>query len=219
MGRHLFADRNEAGRALGDALEGYRGSDVVVLALPRGGVPVGFEIAKHLTAPLDVIIVRKIGTPAREELAMGAVASGGVLVRNEHVIAAVGVDEATFAQLAEQKHREVSDRERLFRGEKEPISVRGNVVIVVDDGIATGSTITAALQALKQLKPSRIVVAVPVAPPEAVAAMGELADEVLCLETPTPFMAVGSWYRDFRQVPDDEVRRLLAVSGGHGTGR
>jgi putative phosphoribosyl transferase len=210
MHNAYFSDRREAGRALAEALDAYSESDdVVVLALPRGGVPVGFEVAQRLNAPLDVIVVRKIGTPGHQELAMGAVASGGALVRNEQVISSMGVSEASFDRVADQKHREVRDREHLFRGDRDPLAVKDKVVIVIDDGIATGSTIIAAIQALKQLEPARVVAAVPVAPPEAVADLSELADEVVALKTPTPFMAVGAWYDSFPQVPDTEVIRLL----------
>jgi putative phosphoribosyl transferase len=210
MHNAYFADRAEAGRVLAEALDAYSETDdVVVLALPRGGVPIGFEVARRLNLPLDVIVVRKIGTPGQQELAMGAVASGGALVRNEHVISSLRIDEATFDRVADQKRREVRDREQLFRGDSEPIAVKGKVVIVVDDGVATGSTIIAALRALRHLEPARVIAAVPVAPPDAVAALSEIADEVVALETPTPFMAVGSWYGSFPQVPDNEVIRLL----------
>jgi putative phosphoribosyl transferase len=205
-----FSDRIEAGRALAETLHDFfESDDVVVLALPRGGVPVGFEVARRLNVPLDVIVVRKIGTPGQQELAMGAVASGGALVRNEHVISSMRIDEATFDRMADQKRREVRDREQLFRGDREPLAVKEKVVIVVDDGVATGSTIIAALRALRQLGPARAIVAVPVAPPDTVAALSEIADEVVALETPTPFLAVGHWYQDFPQVPDNEVIRLL----------
>jgi len=208
----VFTDRSHAGQELADALEWRGGFDgAVIVALPRGGVPVGFEVARRLDAPLDVIVVRKLGTPGHEELAMGAVASGDIVVRNEGVISASGVDDETFETIATHKRNEVRDRDRLFRGNREPLAVKGKTVVVVDDGIATGSTIRAALRALRQLGPKRIVVAVPVAPPDTVSALLDLADDVLCLHTPTPFMAVGSWYRDFTQVPDNEVRRLLAT--------
>jgi putative phosphoribosyl transferase len=158
---------------------------------------------------IDVIVVRKIGAPGHQELAMGAVASGGALVRNEQVISSMGISQASFDRVADQKRREVRDREQLFRGDRDPLVVDEKTVIVVDDGIATGSTITAAIRALKQLEPARVIAAVPVAPPDAVAALSEIADEVVALKTPTPFMAVGSWYGSFPQVPDDEVIRLL----------
>ena len=208
-----FADRTDAGRALAKALESYTETeDVVLLALPRGGVPVGFEVSQRLNVPLDVIIVRKIGTPGHQELAMGAVSSGGALVRNEDVIRSMGVDEATFDRVADRRFREVRDREHLFRGGRAPLDVKEKVVVVIDDGIATGSTITAAIQALRQLQPAHVIAAVPVAPPDTVAALSEIADEVVALKTPTPFMAVGSWYGSFPQVPDEDVKRLLAES-------
>jgi putative phosphoribosyl transferase len=210
MHKAYFADRREAGLALAEALDAHSDTDdVVVLALPRGGVPVGYEVARHLNAPLDVIVVRKIGTPGHQELAMGAVASGGALFRNEQVISSTGINEGAFNQVADQKHREVRDREHLFRGDRDPLAVRGKVVIVIDDGIATGSTITAAIQALRQIEPARVIAAVPVAPPATVAVLSEIADDVVALKTPTPFMAVGHWYQDFPQVPDKKVIRLL----------
>lgn len=210
MNRVAFADRAEAGAALSDALHRYAGrDDVVVLALPRGGVPIGFEVARRLDAPLDVVVVRKIGAPGHEELAMGAVASGGSIVRNDRVIAHMNVDEATFAHAAKQKRREVRAREERFRGDRDALSVTGHTVLVVDDGIATGSTARAALGAIRGLGPARLVLAVPVAPPDVIPGLQDVADEVVCLQTPRAFMSVGSWYRAFPQVPDDEVRRLL----------
>jgi putative phosphoribosyl transferase len=213
MHRARFSDRIEAGQALAEALHDFSdGDDVVVLALPRGGVPVGFEVARGLNAPLDVIVVRKIGAPGQQELAMGAVASGGVIVRNESVLSAMRVDEATFSEAAEQKRLEVRERDTLFRGARDELAVSGKVVIVVDDGIATGSTVSAAVHALKQLEPARVVVAVPVASTEAVNALESLADDTVVLKTPTPFMAVGHWYDSFPQVPDKEVLRLLRTA-------
>jgi putative phosphoribosyl transferase len=210
MRNAYFSDRTHAGQALASALDIYSGrDDVVLLALPRGGVPVAHEVALRLEAPLDVIVVRKIGAPGHQELAMGAVASGGVVVRNQQVIEAMGVDDETFANMAERMRREVRDRDVLFRGGRSPLGVTGKVVIVIDDGIATGSTITAALRAVKQLEPDSLVVAVPVASAEAVDSLAPLADKVLSLETPSPFISVSSWYDSFPQLPDKEVRRLL----------
>lgn len=207
----VFSDRVDAGRTLAEALERYQGRpDVMIIALPRGGVPVGFEVARRLDVPLDVIVVRKLGAPGHEELAMGAVASGGIVVRNDDVISMMGIDDHAFTTAVAAKRHEVEERERLFRGETEAIAIRDKVVIVVDDGVATGSTISAALSGLRQLEPAGLVVAVPVAPPEAVAALSGLADDVVALRTPSPFHAVGFWYRDFRQVPDSEVHRLLS---------
>lgn len=215
MQNERFEDRIAAGRALAAELEAYKGlEDVVVHALPRAGVPVGFEVAKHLGVPLDVTVVRKLGAPGHEEVAMGAITSGGVLVRNESVIRSVGIDDTTLERIADREHEEALSRERRFRGDREIPSVEGKTVIVVDDGIATGSTIRAAVRALRRRRPARIVVAIPVAPPGVDRELRELADEVHCLRTPSPFIAVGAWYEDFRQTTDDEVRELLDRAAG-----
>lgn len=213
----LFTDRSHAGRELAGAIES-RGEfdEAVVVALPRGGVPVGYEVACRLGVPLDVIVVRKLGSPGHEELAMGAVASGGIVVRNQGVMDAGGVDDETFQRIVERKQLEVRDRDRLLRGDRPPLAIDAKAAIVVDDGVATGSTINAAIRGLRQLNPKRIVVAVPVAPPETVSALLTLADDVLCLHTPTPFVAVGAWYQDFTQVADKEVRRLLTAAESPG---
>lgn len=211
MGRSYqpFENREEAGRLLAAELGAYEDHDAVVMALPRGGVPVAFEVAKTLRAPLDVVVVRKVGVPGHEELAMGAVASGGVLVRNEEVIAGLGIREETIEAAAEDKRREVSIRERAFRGDRETPDLEGRTVIVVDDGIATGSTMRASLLALRRRGPDRLVVAVPVASRTACEEMRELADDVICLIATDDLIAVGQWYRDFEQVPDPEVVELL----------
>lgn len=204
-----FRNRHEAGRRLAEELTQYEDEGVVVIALPRGGVPVGFEIAKRLAAPLDVVVVRKVGVPRHEELAMGAVASGGVLVRNDDVIDALGIDGDVIEAAAETKRAEVSNRERAFRGERETPDLDGRTVIVVDDGIATGSTMRASLRALRQSGADRLVVAVPVASETACREMKELADEVICLVATDQLIAVGQWYLDFDQVSNEEVVELL----------
>lgn len=208
-----YQDRAHAGRVLAEELSRYshRG-DVVVLALPRGGVPVGFEVARALGAPLDVFVVRKLGVPGQEELAMGAIASGGVRVLNEEVLALAGVDRATLEYVTERERRELARREAVYRAGRPPAEVKDKVAIVVDDGLATGASMRAAVMALRNLGPARIVVAVPVAPPDTCLALEVLADEMVCPLKPEPFYAVGSWYDDFRQTTDDEVRALLEAS-------
>jgi len=203
-------DRKAAGRALADLLvDRYRHQDVIVLALPRGGVPVAFEIAKALDAPLDVLNIRKLGVPFQPELAMGAIASGGIRVMNSEVIRLARVDREIIEEVISIESRELERRERLYRGDRARPALTHRCVIIVDDGAATGATMDAAIQAARQLGPARIVLALAVAPPEIVAMLEEDADEVLCLATPAPFFAIAPWYRDFRQVTDDEVRALL----------
>jgi predicted phosphoribosyltransferase len=205
-----FRDRTEAGQRLAAELGRYAGrTDVLVLALPRGGVPVAYEVARALDAPLDVFLVRKLGTPGQEELAMGAVASGGVRVLNESVVRGLRVPPRVIDAVAARELRELARRERLYRGDRPPPDVRGRTVILVDDGLATGSTMLAAVRALRQLGPARAVVAVPVAAPETCAALRGEVDEMVCAVTPDPFYAVGVWYDDFAQTSDDEVRDLL----------
>jgi len=205
-----YRDRIEAGRVLARALDHYRGrTDVLVLALPRGGVPVGAEIARHLGAPLDLLIVRKLGAPGNEELAMGAIASGGVRVLNPDVVATLGVSEATIARVASREQRELERREVAYRGDRPRPPVEGRTVILVDDGVATGSTIRAALRALTLQKPKRIVVAVPVASTSAHQHLVREADEVVCPEVSSFFFAIGEFYDDFSQTSDEEVRALL----------
>ena len=203
-------DRKAAGRALAELLaDRYRHQDVIVLALPRGGVPVAFEIAKALDAPLDVLNIRKLGVPFQPELAMGAIASGGIRVMNSEVIRLARVDREIIEEVISIESRELDRRERLYRGDRARPALTHRCVIIVDDGAATGATMDAAIQAARQLGPARIVLALPVAPPEIVAMLEEDADEVVCLATPAPFFAIAPWYRDFRQVTDDEVRALL----------
>ena len=208
-----FRDRTHAGRELARRLTRYAGRpDVVVMALPRGGVPVAYEVARALEAPLDVLLVRKLGVPGHEELAMGAIASGGVRVLNPEVIA-YGVSRAQIEQVTEKERRELERREQLFRGDRPPMRVADRTVVLVDDGLATGSTMRAAVRALRQERAGRIIVAVPVAAPSVCAEMKAEADEVVCAATPEPFRAVGLWYDDFAQTSDAEVRELLDGAG------
>lgn len=206
-------NRTEAGRALGTALRAYGGrNDVLVLGLPRGGVPVACEVAEALGAQVDLIIVRKLGTPGQEELAMGAIASGGVRVLNRDVIESLSIPERVIEEVERRERAEIERREHAYRGQRPRPVVAGQCVILVDDGVATGATMRAAIAALRQAKPSRIVVAVPVAPPDTVEVLRSEADEVVCLATPEPFMAIGCWYVAFPQLSDEEVRSRLAES-------
>jgi predicted phosphoribosyltransferase len=206
----LYRDRREAGRQLAAKLAAYAGRpDVIVLALPRGGVPVAYEVARALGAPLDIFLVRKLGLPGHEELAMGAVASGGIRVLNEEVVRALRIPEEVIDEVAAEELEELERRERLYRGDRPPPDVRGRTVILIDDGLATGSTMRAAIAALRQQHPARIVVAVPVGAPETCAEFQDEADETICALTPDPFYAVGLWYGDFTQTTDAEVRDLL----------
>lgn len=206
----LFRDRKEAGRLLARKLMTYANRpDVLALALPRGGVPVGFEVARALHVPLDVVVVRKLGLPGQEELAMGAIASGGVRVLNEEVVRMLQIPDEVIEKVAATELREVVRRERLYRDHRPAPDVRGRTILVIDDGLATGSTMRAAVAALRRQAPARIVVAVPVGPPEICAEFEREADEVICDHTPEPFHAVGLWYKDFSQTTDEEVRDLL----------
>lgn len=206
-----FRNRREAGRRLAQRLERYAGlADTIVLALPRGGVPVAYELARALRAPLDVFVVRKLGVPGQEELAMGAVASGGTCVLNKDVVRTLAIPGRVIATVAARELREVARRERAYRGDRPAPNVRGRTVILVDDGLATGATMRAAVAALRRLGPARIVVAVPVAAPNACAEFEQQADQFVCEITPEPFHAVGLWYQDFLPTTDDEVRDLLA---------
>ncbi|MCX8049399.1 MAG: phosphoribosyltransferase [Methylohalobius sp.] len=212
-----FADRTEAGQRLAEALSRYAGRrDLLVLALPRGGVPVAFEVAERLGAELDVIVVRKLGVPYQEELAMGAIASGGAKVLNQDVIASIGLSEDEIETVAQREAQELARRERIFRGERPFPQVKGRTVILVDDGLATGATMRAAVAALRQLEPSAIVVAVPVAPPDTAARLRAEVDDLVCLATPEAFYAVGQWYVDFSQLSDEDVRDLLAKAWERG---
>ena len=207
---YLFRDRTEAGQLLAQKLREYANrGDVVVLALPRGGVPVGFEVARALNAPLDVFVVRKLGVPGREELAMGAIASG-VRVLNQDVIRALGISRGLVDLVAEREQRELQRREREYRDGRASVDIRDRTVILVDDGLATGSSMRVAAIALKKKGPAEIVIAVPVAARETCAEFRSVVDKVVCAATPEPFHAVGQWYRDFSQTSDQEVRDLLS---------
>jgi len=212
-----FRDRREAGRLLAARLSAYANRpDVRVLALPRGGVPVGAEVASALGAPLDVFVVRKLGVPGHEEYALGAIATGGVRVLNEDVVRALRIPDRVIDALAAREQEELARRERVYRGHRPPLDVRGRTVILVDDGLATGATMHAAIRALRQQQPARIVVAVPTASPETCAELKTEVDDIICATTPDPFYAVGLWYEDFSQTTDEEVRELLARSPGAG---
>ena len=210
-----YRDRTDAGRRLAAALDAHRGDpDVRVLALPRGGVPVAYEVAAALGAPLDVFVVRKLGVPGHEEYAMGAIASGDVVVLSADVVQRLGIDADAVRRVVEAERRELARRERRYRGDRPPPDVRGRTVILVDDGLATGSTMRAAIAALRQQGPARIVVAVPVAAAETCAELRGEVDDVVCPATPEPFHAVGLWYEDFSQTGDEEVRALLEHARG-----
>src|SRR5437868_6173725 len=209
-----FRDRREAGQVLADRLTAYAGRpDVLVLGLPRGGVPVAYEVASSLGAPLDVFLVRKLGVPGHEELAMGAVATGGVRVINREVTQALHIPTRDIQAAENRERSELARRERLYRGTKAPPEMRGRSVFLIDDGLATGSSMMAAVEALRQRQPARIVVAVPVAAPETCHALRGRGAEVICAFTPDPFDAVGEWYEDFSPTSDEEVRSLLEESG------
>jgi erythromycin esterase-like protein/predicted phosphoribosyltransferase len=208
----LFRNRREAGRLLAQKLAHYANRpDVIILALPRGGVPVAYEVARALNAPLDLFLVRKLGVPGYEELAMGAVATGGVRVLNDTIVSGLGIPDYLINAVAAKELEELKRRERVYRGGRPPPEVRGRTVILIDDGLATGATMQAAIKALRQLQPTRIVVAVPTAAPDTCETLRAEVDEVICAITPEPFHAVGRWYEDFAQTTDDEVRELLAA--------
>ena len=208
--RDLFENRRDAGRTLAAKLRQYGGrSDVVVLALPRGGVPVAFEVAEALDAPLDLFLVRKLGTPGHRELAMGAIASGGIRVLNDDVVRWYGIAPAAIDAVAQEEQRELERRELAYREGREPAVLEGRIVVLVDDGLATGSTMRAAVLAVKQRNPSKVIVAVPVGAPETCRELSSDADEVVCARMPDPFSAVGQWYLNFDQTTDEEVRELL----------
>lgn len=207
-----FADRRDGGRLLGRHLFQFADrQDVVVLALPRGGVPVAFEVARALRAPLDVFLVRKLGLPGHAELAMGAIASGGVRVMNEDILTWYRPSEAAIEAVTRAEQAELERRERAYREDRPPLPFSGKTVILVDDGLATGSTMRAAVLAVRRLRPARVIVAVPVGADETCAALRRVADDVVCPVTPYPFSAVGLWYVDFSQTTDDDVRRLLSA--------
>jgi putative phosphoribosyl transferase len=209
-----FASRVEAGKLLAERLEKRRFERPVVLALPRGGVPVALEVARALKAPLDLILVRKIGVPWQPELAAAAIVDGErrELVLNEEVMAMAGVGKDEIERLAAKQLAEIERRRALYLKDRQPVSVAGLTAIVVDDGIATGTTVKAALQALRKRNPKRLVLAVPVAPPDTIEELRSYVDEIVCLEQPEPFYAIGAFYRDFHQVDDEEVVEMLAAS-------
>lgn len=216
----LFADRADAGRQLAEALAAYAGNPhVVVLALPRGGVPIGYEVARRLHAPLDVYIVRKLGVPGHEELAMGALASDGTCVVDEELIESLQVDEAALDEVVQREVGELRRREIAYREARPKLDIAGKVVIVVDDGLATGASMRAAAAALRARNPAAIIAAVPVAAPRTCASLENVADRVVCVYTPEPFHAVGLYYQNFEQTSDDEVRRLLSQADAERTGR
>jgi putative phosphoribosyl transferase len=209
MERRRFRDRTEAGHVLAERLRKYAGrDDVVVLALPRGGVPVAYEVAKALGVPLGVFVVRKLGVPGHEELAMGAIASGGLLVLDERLVRALGLDESQLEQAIATGLQELERREAAYGGQDTP-ELEGKTVILVDDGLATGATMRAAALAVRRLNPARVVVAVPVAAEETCEQFRDVVDEIVCEVTPQPFHAVGLWYDDFSPTSDDEVRELV----------
>lgn len=214
-----FDDRSEAGLRLAEALERYRGKNAVVLALPRGGVPVAAEVAAFLDAPLDLLLVRKIGVPSQPELAMGAVIDGNspLVVRNEDIIRHALVSEKEFDAACRAELAEIERRRRAYVGDRPPVDVEGKVAIVVDDGIA-GATIRAAIGGLRRRKPSSIVLAVPVAPPDTIEALRNEADDVVCLEEPAYFHAIGLYYHDFRQLKDQDVVALMEAARARVTG-
>jgi putative phosphoribosyl transferase len=205
----FFRDRSEAGQRLGAQLNEFANRDGLVLALPRGGVPVGFEVAQSLNAPLDVIVVRKLGMPGRKEVAMGAIASGGVRVLNWRVVRALALSPQQIDVLARKESHELQRREHEYCGNRRRMEVAGRIVILVDDGLATGLTMRAAVAALRHEKPQQIIVAVPVAAPSACAEIEKVADRVVCLYTPLGFLSVSQWYQNFSQTSDEEVRELL----------
>jgi putative phosphoribosyl transferase len=211
-----FSDRYEAGRVLAESLSEYAGRcDVTVLGLPRGGVPVAYEVARTLGVPLDVFLVRKLGAPGQEELAMGAIASGGIVVINDEVVDALGVSWDLVESEIARERMELSRRERLYRGGRQPLELAGRIVILVDDGLATGSTMRAAVRALRRKQPAKIIVAVPTAAPSTCRDFERIADACICSIKPEPFRAVGLWYENFNQVSDEEVCALLAGAAEH----
>jgi putative phosphoribosyl transferase len=213
----IFADRQEAGRQLAALVKRQRpAGELIVLALPRGGVPVAFEVAEALGADLDVLVVRKIGTPGNPELAAGAIASGGVTVYNRDVLAALGLDDSDLDDVRERELAELARRDEVYRGTRAAPDVRGKTAILVDDGIATGATMDAAVRAVRQLEPAAVVVAVPTGASDAVARLRRQADQVICVEIPEPYIGVGAWYVSFPQLTDGEVVSLLASAARRG---
>jgi predicted phosphoribosyltransferase len=217
MARHAdlpepYRDRRHAGVELARHLADVKGQDVVVLALPRGGVPVAFEVARALDAPLDVFVVRKLGLPGHPEFAMGALASGGVRVLNDEVVRLYRIPEQAVEAIAQDERTELERREHAYRSQRPALDVRGRTVVLIDDGLATGSTMKAAVEAVRALSPARIIVAVPVGSPDTCREFAGIADEIVCARRPEHFAAVGQWYDDFRQTTDEEVRELLQTA-------
>ena len=210
----IYRDRKHAGEMLASALSGHGGKDTIVLGLPRGGVPVACEVARALKAPLDVFVVRKLGLPWQPELAMGAIATGGVLVRNDDVLRTLLDPETVLENVRRAEQKVLEERERRYRGGRPAPELAGRKVIVVDDGLATGASMKAAVQALRKVGAGKVVVAVPVGPPDTCEELRQLADDVVCLQAPRMFSAVGQWYDDFGQTTDEEVTRILAATAG-----
>ena len=208
-----FLDRSDAGKKLAEKLKNYQnGKDLIVLGLPRGGIPVAYEVAKAFKAPLDVFLVRKLGLPNQPELAMGAIASGGVRVMNENVVRRSGVSEQQVEEIVNEEQKKLQEREEIYRGARPEIGIHGKTVLLVDDGLATGASMQAAVSALKEFDPEKIVVAVPTAPRDTCQEFESLVDEVVCLRTPSPFWGVGGSYQNFSQTSNEEVRELLEKS-------
>jgi putative phosphoribosyl transferase len=206
-----LTNRAVAGRALADALDAYRDQkNILVLALPRGGVPVAYEVASALGAPLDLVLVRKLGAPGQRELAMGAIASDGTKVLNREIIKSLQITNEDIARVQREEEQELARREQTYRGDQVRPEIQGKTIILVDDGVATGATMRAAVSLLRTQNPGRIVIALPVAPAEIIDLLRREADEVICLHCPEPFLAIGYWYQDFTQVSDHEVRDILA---------
>jgi putative phosphoribosyl transferase len=208
-----FKNRTEAGRLLAEELKSYaKRTDVLILALPRGGLPVAFEIAQALDAPLDLMLVRKLGVPGQEELAMGAIATGGIKILNQDLVKGLNISDAALEAVMSREKRELERREHAYRGDRPVPEVGDRCVILIDDGLATGATMRAAILALRQQRPAQIIVGVPVAPLDTVEELRKEADEVICLATPDPFFAIGTWYVNFSQTSDEEVHDLLACA-------
>jgi putative phosphoribosyl transferase len=214
-----YRDRRHAGTELAHRLRHLKGDDVVVLALPRGGVPVGFEVARALDAPLDVFVVRKLGLPGHPEFAMGAIASGSVRVLNDEVVRLYRIPQQAVDAIAREEQAELERREQAYRGGRSPLDVRRRTVVLTDDGLATGSTMKAAVQAVRALGPARIIVAVPVGSPDTCREFAAIADDIVCARAPEHFSAVGQWYDDFRQTTDEEVRELLHAASAEPAGK
>lgn len=209
----IFLNRVDAGRRLAKKLDAYaKQEDVLVLGIPRGGVPVAFEVATELGAPLDVFVVRKLGAPWREELAFGAIASGGIRVLDPQIVESMKIPELEIELIAAKECQELNRRERVYRGSRPPLNLKGKTVVLVDDGIATGASTLAAITALRELKPARIVLATPVAPTSTLRRLRREVDDLICLNTPEPFYAIGEFYQDFSQVSDEKVTNLLQLN-------